>query len=104
MGRALRPWWPLFIWVALIFGLSSIPDLPGEGIDLPRHTDKVVHGFEYLVLAVLFCRGLGADTHHRRLVIGLVTVFTCIAIAALDEMYQSYVPGRDASPYDLACL
>ena len=102
MKHALRPWWPIFVWVAVIFGLSSIPDLPGEDAGLPRHADKVAHVVEYLVLSVLFYRGLGSDRHRHWLVVGLVTFVTCLGIAALDELYQSYRPGRDASGWDLA--
>lgn len=102
MKRALRPWWPLFVWVALIFGLSSIPRLPGDEAGLPPHADKVAHAVEYLVLAVLFHRGLRTGRGWSGFLIGLVTVVTCLAIAALDELYQSYRPERDSNVWDLA--
>lgn len=96
----MKRWIPLFAWMVLIFGLSSIPEGPGDFIDWPEGTDKVVHFFEYGILAILFSRGLGNDRWRRGVLIGLFVVLVGLAVAVLDELYQSLVPGRDSSPAD----
>ncbi len=101
MYLRMKRWFPLFVWVALIFGASSIPGVVTEGVKLPMDIDKFIHFFEYLVFAVLFYRGLSYDSGKVNWVICSVVILTGGGIAGLDEMYQSYVPGRDSSIFDL---
>jgi VanZ family protein len=100
--RAVTCWVPLALWIAFIFVMSSIPDLPGEYRDLPSHSDKVVHFIEYLILAILLYRGLRSDGAGRVSVVLTALVLIGIGVAGLDELYQSIVPGRDSSAADLA--
>jgi len=93
---------PLFVWVAVIFGLSSVPDLPGGGVSLPEGTDKVVHLAEYAVFAFLLYRGLNYEGKRVRWSVTLIVIISGSALAVLDELYQSYIPGRDSSILDLA--
>ncbi len=86
-------WLPVLVWAALIFALSSIPSL-GTGLgtwDLILR--KLAHVGEFAVLAGLLLRAL-----ERELPAALVAV----AYAASDELHQHFVPGRAASPVDLA--
>lgn len=92
---------PLFVWVVLIFALSSIPDLTPGDMKLPHGTDKVVHFTEYAILAVLFYRGLSYGSRRFNWVFLIVTMATAAGLGGLDELYQSYVPGRDSSFMDL---
>ena len=101
MASICKRWLPLVAWVVLIFGLSSIPDLALGDMKFPEGTDKVVHFFEYLVLALLFYRGLSYDAVRFKLVLLIVTCGTAAGLAGLDELYQSYIPGRDSSFLDL---
>lgn len=100
--RAATRWVPLALWIAFIFVMSSIPDLPGEYRDLPPHSDKVVHFIEYFILALLLYRGLANDASGRMNVLLVALVLIGIGIAGLDELYQSIVPRRDSSVADLA--
>jgi VanZ family protein len=99
--KILKCWFPFIFWIFLIFGLSSIPNISPEGIKLPSGSDKVIHYFEYSILALLFYRSL---VYNRRSIGNLIAVVVVIAgssVALMDEFYQSFIPGRDSSFFDL---
>ena len=95
--RTLRlltnPWLPVVAWAALIFALSSVPDL-GTGLggwDLVLR--KIAHAAEYALLGALLVRATGRA--------GLA--FTLgVLYAVSDEVHQAFVPGRLGSPLDVA--
>jgi VanZ family protein len=86
-------WWGAVVaWAALIFALSSIPDL-GTGLggwDVALR--KVAHAGEFAVLGFLLFRAL--DRERTALALG-------IAYAISDEVHQHFVPGRLGSPLDV---
>ena len=87
-----RSWLPVVAWAALIFALSSVPDL-GTGLggwDLLLR--KLAHVAEYAVLGALLLRAL--DRPLPALLLG-------VAYAASDELHQHFVPGRRGSPVDV---
>ena len=91
--RIFRLWLPVVAWAALIFALSSIPDL-GTGLggwDLVLR--KLAHAAEYAVLGALLLRATG----RARLAFALGTLY-----AVSDELHQTFVPGRMGSPIDVA--
>jgi hypothetical protein len=91
--RALSLWLPVVAWAALIFGLSSVPDL-GTGLggwDLVLR--KLAHAGEYGVLGALLTRAMGRPW---------VAFALGVAYAVSDEIHQSFVPGRMGSPVDVA--
>ncbi len=92
---------PLIAWIALIFGLSSIPDVNPGKVDLPSWSDKIAHFLEYMVFALLYYRGLSYDRKVRKLLYFLMVLMTGFALAGLDEFYQSYVPGRESDFNDI---
>jgi VanZ family protein len=80
-------------WAALIFALSSVPDL-GTGLggwDLVLR--KFAHAAEFAVLGALLVRATGRT--------GLAFAIGAL-YAASDELHQSFVPGRLGSPFDVA--
>jgi VanZ family protein len=92
-GSHARLWLPVVAWAALIFGLSSIPDL-GTGLggwDLVLR--KIAHAAEYAVLGALVVRATGRS--------GLAFALG-VLYAVSDEIHQSLVPGRLGSPLDVA--
>jgi VanZ family protein len=92
-SRAISAWLPVVAWAALIFTLSSVPDL-GTGLgtwDLVLR--KIAHATEYAVLAVLLWRAVGS---------GWAAFWLAVAYAVSDEIHQAFVPGRHASPLDIA--
>ncbi len=97
----LRRWLPLIVWIVMIFGLSSIPGFSSDDVNLPTGFDKVVHFMEYAIFALLYYRGLSYGGVRVRWSIVIIVIMTGIAMAALDEMYQSYIPRRDSSFFDL---
>ena len=91
--RALWLWAPVVAWAALIFALSSVPDL-GTGLggwDVVLR--KIAHTAEYAVLGAL----LGRATRR----VGLALAVG-VAYAVSDEIHQSFVPGRAGAPLDVA--
>ena len=95
-----RYWLPVLTYVSLILALSA-----QQGLPLPflfPHADKVCHVLEYLGLGLLLvraCRGglAGrAPIRAARWALGLG-----VLVGASDEIFQSTVPTRTASVYDL---
>jgi VanZ family protein len=92
-SRTLALWLPVALWAGVIFALSSVPSL-GTGLgtwDLVLR--KCAHVGEYAVLAFLLARALGREA--PALALGIL-------YAASDEFHQAFVPGRHASPVDVA--
>ena len=92
MTRVLSAWLPVVAWAALIFILSSIPDL-GTGLggwDLALR--KIAHAAEYAVLGVLLLRAVGKE---------LPAAAIGIAYAVTDEVHQAFVPGRQGAVLDV---
>ena len=92
-GTFARLWLPVLGWAALIFALSSIPDL-GTGLggwDLALR--KLAHAAEYAVLGALLVRATGR---------GGVALAVGTLYAVSDELHQALVPGRMGSPVDVA--
>ena len=92
-SRTLALWLPVVAWAALIFTLSSIPDL-GTGLgtwDLVLR--KLAHATEYAILGALLLRALGRPGP---------AALAAVAYAASDELHQHFVSGRHAAPLDIA--
>jgi len=92
-SRVVSAWLPVVAWAALIFTLSAIPGL-GTGLgtwDLVLR--KLAHATEYAVLGVLLLRATG----RMSVAFVLGTLY-----AVTDELHQSFVAGRHASPLDVA--
>ena len=98
MKRAvLNLWGPFLAALALVFWLSSLSNVPGARY----FWDKLLHVVGYTGLGVLALRAFHGGV--RRLS-PAPTAFAGIAIIVWgisDEFHQSFVPGRDASAWDL---
>jgi VanZ family protein len=91
-SAALRLWAPVVLWAAMIFALSSVPDL-GTGLgtwDLVLR--KIAHAGEYAVLGALLLRALRNE---------LAALGLGVAYAASDELHQHFVEGRVGAPLDV---
>ena len=51
---------------------------------------------------MLFCRGFGVQRLGGRVSVWLLVVAICLAVGAIDEYHQRFVPGRDSSLLDFA--
>jgi VanZ family protein len=89
----LRLWLPVVLWAAVIFTLSSIPDL-GTGLGTwDTIMRKLAHTAEYALLGVLLLRAVRrAD----------VAFALGVLYAASDELHQTFVRGRHGAPLDVA--
>jgi VanZ family protein len=91
--RVVSLWLPVVAWAAVIFALSSVPNL-GTGLggwDLLLR--KLAHGAEYALLGFLLLRALGR---------GYLAVALGVAYAVTDELHQHFVSGRLGAPVDVA--
>ena len=86
----LALWAPVVLWAALIFVLSSIPDLT-TGLAWDAVVRKLAHAGEYAVLGALLARALARD----RVAFALGSAY-----AVTDEIHQTFVAGRVGSPLD----
>jgi VanZ family protein len=91
-------WAPLIAYMAVIFYLSSLPEVPLPG-DVG---DKQMHSLGYAFLGLLAVRavagGLPARVTPR---VALLAMLITVGYGATDELHQSFVPGRSAEIYDL---
>jgi len=87
----ISPWVPVVLWAAVIFTLSSIPNLgTGLGVwDLVLR--KLAHTAEYALLGALVFRAVRRP--------GLAVAIAS-AYAVTDEIHQTFVTGRHGSPFD----
>jgi len=90
-SAALRLWAPVVLWAAVIFTLSSIPDLSTGLGTWDTVLRKVAHTAEYALLGALVFRAT------RRAPAALVIAS---AFAVTDEIHQTFVAGRHGSPVD----
>lgn len=99
--QTFRIFFPFFVWLILIFALSSYP----KAI-IPQSKyfswDKLAHFIEFGILGYLTARA--AYFFGWRWLTSLyipITIIFGILFAAGDEWHQLYVPGRYASAFDV---
>lgn len=86
------------LYAALILSISSIVGGSMPDSELVWSNDKIIHGVEYAVFAWLVAGAL--RTGRSRRVAFAIAALGCAAFGAIDELYQSTVPGRSSSLYD----
>lgn len=88
MLKKISAWFPVLLWMGVIFFFSSMPDLPSNKIDvLDFIFKKSAHMFEF---ALLFAWVLRATNGK----ISILNFSLPIFWAFLDETHQLFVPGR----------
>ena len=97
----LTAWLPSLLWMALLFYLSSLPQLPGpEEILTIQIIRKTGHALVYAILCALDDHALQKTrpdtTHHTLLAWGLT-----VSYAIFDEIHQGFAPGRHATVHDV---
>jgi len=90
--RFVRFQLPAVLWAALLFVLSSIPQLPQPSKGL-LSWDKLQHFGAYGTFGFLLVRAFGG-AGWKPLAVGVL-------YGASDELHQRFVPGRDCNGYDL---
>lgn len=91
VASRLTNWAPVVLWAAVIFVLSSIPDL-GTGLGTwDAVLRKLAHIAEYAILGGLILRAARNAP---------AAVLLASAYATTDEVHQAFVTGRHGSPLD----
>jgi VanZ family protein len=93
LPRAVLLWAPVVLWAAVIFALSSVPNLATDLGVWDTVLRKCAHASEYAVLVLLLFRALGRE---------LPAFLIGLAYAVTDELHQQFVRGRHASPFDVS--
>ena len=93
-------WLPVLLYLTVIVTLSAQPYLTPP-LEFPN-SDKVMHVLEYFGLGVLVVRALRATMRIQvPLVAALLALAFGIVVGTGDEYFQSFVPGRTSSAFDL---
>jgi VanZ family protein len=94
-------WYAVAVMLAIIFGLSSLPNL-AEPHQQTIPLDKVAHFGEYAALGFTLAGSLRRQAGARQPLVLLL--LAAVAFGALygasDEFHQSFVPGRDPDVHD----
>lgn len=85
-------------WMTLIFFLSSQTSLPTPAFF--SGADRLAHAAFYAILGVLLARSLAPPRVMTWKRVLLLTVLAT-AYGVTDEYHQLFVPGRDASAWDI---
>ncbi len=103
IGRKEAFFWILSgFWAGVIWGLSSItPDkMPSPGFEFPFAV--LAHFILYFVLAgLLYSAFLESKPGMSRLKLMGAVFCICVIYGVIDEIHQSFVPGRTPSAYDV---
>ncbi len=90
-------WGPVLLYMAVIFGLSSISRPPA----MPGGSDKVLHALSYGLLGCLFARALTRGRDPVTLRIAVLTVCFGAVYGASDELHQYFNPPRAVEAADV---
>lgn len=98
--QILSAWAPVILWAGLIFTLSGIPHL-SSGWRYDFLLRKIAHITEYFIFTLLAYRGLRLSWNMNPMSRNLATVAFALTYALLDEIHQSFVPGRAGTLQDV---
>jgi VanZ family protein len=93
----LTLWGPFLAGLAAVFWLSSMSEVPGARY----FWDKLLHAVGYAGLGVLALRAFHGGFVSPRPTPTLYAASTVILWGISDEFHQSFVPGRNASAWDV---
>jgi VanZ family protein len=101
MPHRTSRWWlwlPVVLYMAFIFGLSSISETP----DLPGGSDKGLHAVLYAGLGFLLVRALAGGL-LRPITVAMALTATVIGgvYGISDEFHQHFVPPRQVEALDV---
>ncbi len=96
--RSVGRYAPPLALMGVIFLLSSQSSLPRVDNDFGVALSKAVHMAEYALLWALWVRAVAGPP--PRAALGALAI--AMAYAVSDELHQSFVAGRHASPFDVA--
>jgi len=95
-------WFPVIIYAAMIFIMSSMPKTLTESLYVFPHSDKVGHFFEYTIFGFLMIRALNSSARPRtNISLRTMAVLLCVLYAVTDEIHQHFIPSRSMEFADL---
>jgi len=84
----------------LIIFLSHLPqDDISVIVSVPDNVDLFLHFIEYLILGFLLFQSITKDGFSINPIYGSILIGILFAIS--DELHQSFIPGRQASMFDM---
>jgi VanZ family protein len=116
----LRVWWPAALWACFIFLMSTdtfsaqhtgsiiepilrwlFPSITQIRLDFIHHIiRKCAHFTEYFIFGLLVYRGVRGARRGWHWTWGLTALAIAAGYSCLDEIHQSFISSRTASPYD----
>jgi len=104
MKHFVSLWFPILVWMSLIFYISSIPDLEPEFGSKGVNTliSKMAHILEYAILMYLMIRALKGENLSLSFQSLLQLAFLITLLYAIsDEYHQLFVQGREGTFRDV---
>jgi VanZ family protein len=119
--NAWRHWWPAVVWAGAIFLFSTgyfggedtsrfilpflrwlLPDASPETLSQIHFLiRKASHIGEYFLFSLLVLRGVRGESSGWTWSWGVTALLIAAGYAALDELHQSFVPGRGGEAQDV---
>lgn len=99
--RLLKLWLPVFLWAALIFHLSGIPNLHITTGIWDTILRKLAHAGEYFILTLFLYRAFKGSFNLPALFLFIWPAGVSVLYAFSDEIHQLFVPSRVCSFKDV---
>lgn len=99
-AKIFKLWFPVVVWMAVIFFFSGIPDLE-SGLKYDFILRKMAHITEYFILTFLLYRAFKGAFNINGFYIFVFPSLTAFLYTISDEMHQSFVPGRTCAIRDV---
>ncbi len=101
LRQKISLWFPVAAYIAFIFWLSSAPR-PAPSFLRWSGADKLVHLGEYAPLGSLLLRAFSRSFASSRRRFWPAVLLAGLLVGVLDEFYQSFVPTRNSSLWDVS--
>lgn len=101
MATQRRRMLDLLVYVVVIFALSMVPRTSDDAIEAlipgPKFflRDKLAHAISFVILGMLLFRAVRWDVSPLRWATFGFLFATAATVGALNEVFQSFVPGRE---------
>jgi VanZ family protein len=92
-------WIPSFLWMGLIFYLSSRTGGQLHSMFPILKSFDWGHLVAYFILSIFFALGITKTTKTKKW--GLIALSLCVIYGITDEYHQSFVPSRTPDIFDL---